>query len=1053
MHQSFFQLKIVCSVFFRTAFFVLLIFGFAAAEVLPIKNYTSADGLGSSFVSNLMRDSRGFLWFSTRDGLSRFDGSRFITYQVGERNAPPGIEQIIETKKGIYWIATTGGLYRFDPNAPAPKQNNSDRPVLNAEFVSERRGLFYEDKNEKLWFIDNTNLSILEEKDGKILFNRVEFNLPKNTSTAFGIAAVCQSSDGSFWIATTWGLARRLPDGRDVFYSVESLRTEALNSVLEDQAGRIWLAGSSGIYIFQPQPLEELSKLGAMTVHRLEEIAVPQTAVRLPQKSGEIFKLTAVESYGNDTTKSLYESADGRIWISTADGIIEFDGQSFHAYDAARGNITGSNAQIIEDLDGNLWIGGLKGLSRLDRRGLTSFNAADGLKNLNILAINESDDGKIYTGSNDYLISRFDGKKFETARPPLPAAARGAWTSNLAFLDSRNEWWFLTIGKAFRFGALEDFGAFAGQKPLAEYDSRNGLSGSVAYCIYEDRSGDVWISSRDTPGSGDGKLGLSKWNRATNTFHIFSAAENFPSGKSPSAFAEDEHGNLWIGFYEGGLVRYKNGLFESITNDLPPGLVTDLHSDKKGRLWFSTALSGINRIDDLTAEIPRIAHYKIENGLTSNNARSITEDDFGQIYVGTARGVDRITPETGQIKHYTTKDGLTGDFVQKAFRARDGALWFGTPNGLSRLIPQPETKSNAPPIWLSGLRIAGESQTVSQLGSSEISNLELLPAQNNLQIDFFGIDFRASESLRYQYRLEGADSDWSQPTEQRTVNYANLSSGNYRFLVRAIGADGAPSANPAVVSFRVLRPVWQRWWFLILAILIIGFLFYSIYNYRVRQLLKLERVRTRIATDLHDDIGSSLSQIAILSEVVRQKIGDNGAAAPLNLIAETSREMVDSMSDIVWAINPDKDHLSDLIQRMRRFASDVLEAQDIVYRFHLDEMHRDLALGADIRREVYLIFKESVNNLIKHAGATEVEMSVFIEKNSLIVKINDNGKGFVFSEAGSAAADSAISVKDYAGFGGNGLINMRRRTENLGGRFEIKSETNAGTEIKIEIPI
>jgi len=379
-------------------------------------------------------------------------------------------------------------------------------------------------------------------------------------------------------------------------------------------------------------------------------------------------------------------------------------------------------------------------------------------------------------------------------------------------------------------------------------------------------------------------------------------------------------------------------------------------------------------------------------------------------------------------------------------------LWFGTPNGLSRLVPKPEIKLNAPPVWLSGLRIAGESQTISQLGSSQIANLELFPAQNNLQIDFFGIDFKASESLRYQYRLEGADTDWSAPTEQRTVNYANLSPGDYRFLVRAISPDGEVRANPAVLSFKILRPVWQRWWFLILAALIISFLIYSLYRYRVRQLLKLERVRTRIATDLHDDIGSSLSQIAILSEVVRQKVGDNGAAVPLNLIADTSREMVDSMSDIVWAINPDKDHLADLIQRMRRFASDILDAKDIAYRFHFDEKHRDVALGADIRREVYLIFKECVNNLVKYAEASEVEMWAQIEYNLLVVKVKDNGKGFVMSEA-SAVAGGLISEKDYDGFGGNGLINMRRRAENLGGRFSIESGKDAGTSVEIKIPI
>src|SRR5205823_4163331 len=152
----------------------------------------------------------------------------------------------------------------------------------------------------------------------------------------------------------------------------------------------------------------------------------------------------------------------------------------------------------------------------------------------------------------------------------------------------------------------------------------------------------------------------------------------------------------------------------------------------------------------------------------------------------TARGVDRIKPETGNIQHYSTNDGLAGDFVNAAFRDRNGALWFGTPNGLSKLIPEKDSPSTALPVWLGGLRIAGVSQPVPELGSSEISNLELGPAQNNLQIDFFGIDFNPNKSLRYQFMLKGADTDWSPPTEQRTVNFSNLSAGNYHFMVRAV---------------------------------------------------------------------------------------------------------------------------------------------------------------------------------------------------------------------------------------------------------------------------
>lgn len=1153
------------------------------AERLPVKVFTSADGLGSSFISYPMRDSRGFLWFCTRDGLSRFDGQRFVTYQVGTKDAPPGIEFIYETRQGIYWIATTGGIYRFDPKTAA--KYIGDQPILNAEFVSERRGYFYEDKAGKLWFISN-DLNLLVEKDGKVTFQKVELNLPENRSTTLIITDFRQMSDDSLLIVTSWGLVRLLPDGRKIFYSVESTLTDLLTAVLEDRSGNIWLARSSGIYVFKPEPINELTQFGDLTVKNLDTLAEPQTdkQVRLPEKSGEIFKLTAIRDYENTPQKYLFKSADGHIWISTSNHIIEFDGRRFRSFNAAQG-ITGGIGRMVEDLNGNLYLGGEKGLVRLDRRGLTTYDMDDGLETLSILVINESRDGKLYTSGYGFLVSLFDGEKFETIRPPLPMTSRSLWTSNPVFQDSQNEWWFLTTESLYRFADSDNFLSLARQQPLAGYDDRDGLNGNQMYRIFEDKQNVIWISTRAAPGSGDAQSGLSKFNRDTQTFRTFSTAENYPVGKSVSAFAEDGNGNLWIGFYEGGLARFANGRFTEIASNLPEGLITALHMDKKGRLWLSSSNSGLSRFDDLTKEHLSFVSYTTENGLSSNNVRSITEDNFGQIYVGTARGIDRLSTETKNIKHYSINDGLAGDFVNVAFRDRTGNLWFGTPGGLSRLVPAEDMKLSAPPVWLSGLRIAGEHRPVSELGSKEISIQELAPAQNNLQIDFFGLDFSPNKSLRYQFMLEGADKEWSAPTEQRTVNYANLSAGTYRFLVRAINADGIVSEKPAIVSFKLLPPVWKRWWFIAAILLLVSTGVFALDRFRVKktrevktalkqttesetryrtlaetasdaiitidenskivyineavekmfgykteeiigeQLTKLmperfrasheagltrylttnkkhiewaavelpgkhksgveiplelsfgefekdgerfftgiardiserkkaeaalkkareerfaelERVRKRIATDLHDDIGSSLTQISLLSEVVNQRIGtdEKPITKPLAMIADASRELVDSMSDIVWAINPKKDNLSDLTGRMRRFASDVLTAGNIKFNWHTTHLEKDIPVGANVRREIYLIFKESINNIVKHSGCTEADIELHFDNENLRLILRDNGKGFDTSGKSD----------------GHGLTSMSERAAGLGGEVQIVSQPEKGTVITLKVPL
>lgn len=1164
----------------------LLCFAAAAvfAERLPVKVFTSADGLGSSFVNHLMRDSRGFLWFATRDGLSRFDGSRFVTYQVGIRDAPPGIEHIFETSKGIYFIATTGGLYRYDPNSTTPvPQTGNDRPILNAEYIDQGRGSLYEDRDGKLWYWGGGNLDILEDNNGEVSFQNIKLELPDNSTIPFGITGVCGALDGSTWIATTRGVLRRLPDGREVFYSSKKNGMEHFTSVLQDDSGRMWLTTASGIYVLMPEEIPPSTDGSANPIMRnLDALAVSQNEKlpRMPERSGEIYRFASVEGTENSPTKFLYKSADGHIWISTASGVIEFDGNNFRSFTAAQG-FTGGNGRMVEDLDGNLWLGGDKNLLRLDRNGLTTFDAADGFETPGILAIGESPEGKLYTAGSDFYVNQFDGEKFKIARAPVPMDARTMWHSNSALLDSQNEWWFFTTDGLHRFASPKDFASLGLQKPIYGFDGNQGLPNGRMYRGFEDRQGNVWVSTRT---SDESQFRLAKFNRATRLFQIFSHAENYPSRKSASAFAEDTAGNLWVGFYEGGLVRYSGGRFTEIMDGVPAGVVTALHFDGKGRLWLSTALNGVSRIDDVHAEPLQFVSYKTENGLASNNVRSITEDNFGEIYVGTARGIDRITSETSHIKHYSTSDGLAGDFVSSAFRDSKGVLWFGTPNGLSRLVAEPETKTSTPPVWLSGLRIASESYAVSELGVGEIANLELGPDQNNLQIDFFGLDFSPNESLRYQYMLEGADKDWSSPTEQRTVNFSNLSTGNYRFLVRAVNADGALSEKPAVVSFKLLPPIWQRWWFILLAAIMAVGAVIGLDRFRVRKtrevkvalkqttesetryrtlaetasdaiitidedsivvyvneaveqifgykaaeiigehltklmpqhlrsqhnaglhryittnkknigwtavelpgehksgteiplelsfgefetdgkrfftgiardiserkraeaalqkareerLSELEHVRKRIATDLHDDIGSSLTQISLLSEVVNRRVGtdEKPITKPLAMIADTSRELVDAMSDIVWAINPQKDHLSDLTGRMHRFAADVLTAGNIKLNWLAPALEKDISVGANVRREIFLIFKESINNMVKHSGCSEADLEVRIDAESLEILLHDNGKGFDISDESD----------------GHGLASMKERAAGLGGDLNIESLDGEGTSICLKVP-
>ena len=303
---------------------------------------------------------------------------------------------------------------------------------------------------------------------------------------------------------------------------------------------------------------------------------------------------------------------------------------------------------------------------------------------------------------------------------------------------------------------------------------------------------------------------------------------------------------------------------------VPKGLISDLFVDHAGRLWIAGTDGGLGRVDAPNDLHPQFAVYDNARGLGSNSVQCVTEDNWGRIYAGHGRGVDRLDPETGRIRHYTAADGFPLGRPIVALRDRSGDVWFGTTHGLARLEPVADVVRAPPPILLTGLQIAGVPRRMSQLGETRIAGLQLRPDQRDIQVDFVGITHEAGESLQYEYQLDGDTRGWIGLGDQRRITFANLRSGRYNFSVRAIGIDGLPSLVPASISFEILPPYWLRWWFELLIASLIAALGYGGFRYRVNHLLALERVRTRIATDLHDDIGSSLTQIAILSEVARR---------------------------------------------------------------------------------------------------------------------------------------------------------------------------------------
>ena len=1031
----------------KRALLCLLLLVFAGvlsrAERLPVHVYTTADGLGSSAVNWILRDSRGFLWFATRDGLSRFDGQKFTTYRL-EPGKSPSVTQIIERRRGDYLVLLqSGDLYRFDSQTPVATDSGASKDdtltLQGQRLASQVPGTLFEDHAGRLWVMSTSGVYLMAESDRHLTAQPIELHVPGQGDAVRNVTKMLETRDGSLWLTTNLGLVRRTDDGRVMLYSAPPALPIAnfLVSLCEDSAGRIWIGSRRGVYVLWPLPLTDPA---AFVSRSLTEAKRNVRTVALPQAPGEVLEFSTMEGFDGELIQGIYQTADGRMWLSGLNAVNVFDGKEFRNFNAANG-LGPRLGMMVEDGDGNLWFASLNGAVKLVTRGLSSYGIDDGLGDRTIRSIYQTAAGELYVISGDWQVSRLTARKFFTVRTRLGDVGTPVWTSNAALFDSTSAWWFLTERRLFRFDHSERLESLVGRRPSMVYDTGPDFHNGAFYVLFEDSHGQVWISTRSTAPA---QRGLAVWDRGSNTVRAFGAAENFPDGNAPSAFCEDRAGNIWIGSYYGGLARYASGRFTFFTgeNGPPEGFVTALHLDKLGRLWIASAGNGLSRVDDPKAEHPVFLNYSTANGLSSNNIRQITDDEAGRIYVGTVRGVDRLSVDTGRVKHYTMADGLSDDFITVAFRAHDGSLWFGTQNGLSHLEPEPDLPAHAPPIMIGGLHVAGVKQPLSELGQAEVGQLQLNYTQTNLQIDFFSLSFASAELIRYQHQLEGADQDWSLPASERTMTYANLAPGTYRFFVRAVNADGVVSRAPAVVSFRIAPPFWSRWWFILASILLFGVIVYGVARASFLRKLELERVRTRIATDLHDDIGASLTRIAMLSEVTRRQPDGIPATSAhrLTQIADNARTLVDSMSDIVWAIDPGQEDFLSVIDRVRSFAADTLGAAGVHWQMTIAPRLEERRLTPEQRRGLYLIFKEAISNIARHANCKFASCHLTLDHSTLVAVIEDDGRGM----------QSEIVPN---GRGRRGLANMKMRAQEIGALLEIGPRAGGGTKLTLRLPM
>jgi signal transduction histidine kinase/ligand-binding sensor domain-containing protein len=1021
----------------------------ATAERLPVRTYATGDGLAHARVRRIESDPRGFLWFCTIDGLSRFDGAEFVTYRTGDGLPDPWVTDLLTTRDGVYWVATNDGVVTFDgltrhiarDDAPAAAQRTRQifkRVAFEGPPAHRQVRVLLEDRAGRVWAGGRGGLALLDRT------GRVPTFRPVVPSPPAMVTSLLEGADGSLWIGTLAGLFERRPSG-DVLPepTAAGAGVRHVRALAADDQGRLWVGHDEGLLVLGPGA--RAREIVPATARHPRECGVGPSRdrrLRLPTQADDACAVATADGLIDRRVRALSLGSAGQLRVGTVGGLSVVDDPQISSVSHAHGLAEDAINTIAEDRDGNLWLGtDASGAMRMAAFGLVSYYQADGLRHDYVSSLLEDDAGRVIAVSGAYYtINEFEGRRFVPARFNVPRSlpADGFFS---ALRDHGGAWWVGTAMGVYRFPPTLQLAALARVPPDAHYRLPE-LSGTDLFPLVEDTRGDIWLIAQLPD-----HIRLVRWQRATGAIQAFGPTDGLPTLPSRLTIArpavlETPGGELFFGFREAGLFAYRDGRFEAVLDRGQPIRVSTLHLDRTRRIWIVGVDGSMRRIDDLPTR-RLVVDTSIARSLTGANVRCMVEDERGHFYFGTTSGVIEVDPRTGHTWRYTTAEGLAQNEVWSALVTRQGDIWFGTIAGVSRLDPRRvRARLPAPRTLITTVHVNGDPRFVSELGDHEVSGLTLAPGERRVEIGFSALSFAPSERLRYQHRLEGTDGDWSQPSAERIVHYFHLESGRYRFQVRAVTSAALVGDTPAFVEFEILPPLSQRWWFrsaLLLSAVLVAF---AAHRYRVARLLALERVRMRIAADLHDDIGGSLSRISIQSEVACREAAalGNQPAGRLNEIAESARGLVDALGDVVWSVDPRRDDLASVCRRVREYADDVLTGSGVRWSYVAPANLAHVRLDPQSRRNLFLLLKEGVTNVARHASARSASLEIRLVGHELQAELRDDGRGF------DASATDVRS--DH-----HGILSMRARAERLGARLTIDSSPGSGTSMSVRMPI
>lgn len=1030
---------------------IIMLAGPAAGQPASIyfDHYTTTGGLANNTIWSITHSWQGYVWLGTQDGLCRFDGTKFKTfhYSASDTNSISNntVYTLLEDDEKYLWIGTFNGLAIYNPAF------NSFRRIKNGTYLEKLNttnttigALALTSPGNKVWvgtyglYIVNRVSMELEPAPGQL--NKDLF------SDGGSIRAIYAESEERIWIGSNRGFI--LFNGKTGAYKVYYTPQKRLLPEKQDYLAQCITPGNDGKLWLGTWGLGVLSFDTAQ-----KKFSTPFLPVKSDGFRGATNIIQAIATTG-------FPGQEDLLWCASYDAgflVLNKRTGNFTRFQTdnpdSRNGVFGSTFSLYYHPGQGLWIGSEKGLYRYDMR-MQLFTThvfrylfpTTCLNYVSLLYADplDSSGNTIWAGTSGYGLYQYNLRSdvFAEVPPWLQAQLQrpGGTAYTCMLRDHDGVLWTGTSSDGLI--TIDEK-----QKRAAHYFRDDGLlqRNIRVNDILEDDAGRLWVAtSRGIAVLSKDRSALSevKWN--------VTPAERDLLSRNVSGLCRDMQGNIWFiaqdRFNErlpvAGMCQ-KNNFNAAIFYHKPGNaasfpdvkVVTDITCDNGNRIWCSS-WNGLIHWGAGTAR-PSFILQTTDDGLLNNFINVVEKDAAGNIWCGTIGGVCEVQGGGRNISSFVN-NGLDHDDVdQLYFNARQNKLIIGGWGRLHTIDPRIVNYDTTIPVMsITDFRVFNKSADEIKKKIFDKAWIKLAHDRNVVTIDFALFSYYNPLQIKYACKMEGVDKDWVF-TSNTSVTY-NLGSGHYTFRVKAMSASGVWNEAGTYMTIVVEAPLWKRPWFLGLACLLLIMLLTALYKFRIRQLKKMQAIRNNISRDLHDDIGASLSTINILNELAKRNVADpEKVKSYLVKSGEDIQRISESLSDIVWNINPRYDDIGNLFIRMKRYAADMMDGKSISYQIDFPEAADRFLLPMEKRRDLFLVFKEAVNNLVKYSAAQNALLRITIEGKKMIMQVIDDGTGFEKEKTTT----------------GNGLHNMEQRAAAMGAQFNILSAKGKGTAITVEMMV